>query len=251
MANKTQTVMKAIKSFIIFAGLAFLSACTEKEIMIYENDPKLYFELPGPDGVGIRDSLVYSFPVITAAETNLMVRIRLVGESSPSSRPISIGIVENETTATSDHFSLPASIELPANAYMVDVPVTIKRAGLLNRSVRLVLEIKENPHFSVGFERGRATKLVWGDMYLKPDNWNSSNYLPCWGEFSQAKYGFILRICDILELPPPDNIYLLGYYNALVREALFQYNQNNPPMTDENDALVTIPVWSGGGGGLG
>lgn len=243
--------MKTIKIVTITATLALLAGCSVKDIMIYENDPKVYFELPGLGGVGIRDSLVYSFPITQAPEIDLLVRIRLMGQASPIARTILLGVVVEETTAPPNNYSLPAVIELPANAFMVDLPVTIKRTGLEDRSVTLVLEIKENQNFSVGFERGRKTKLVWGDMFLKPDNWDSSNYQNCWGAFSQVKYGFILKVCNISELPLPANIYMLGYYNALVREALYEYNQNNPPLMDEHGAPVSIPVWSGGGGGLG
>ena len=245
--------MKTLNYLMIIAVCFLLSVgCQQQDIMIYENDPKIYFELPGYGGVGIRDSLVYSFPVTQEQAVDLPVRIRLMGEVALNARSIAIEIVAAETTAEAANYSLPPVVELPSNAYYVDIPVTIRRAGLLNKSVVLVLEIMANENFGVGFERGRKTKLIWGDMFLKPDNWDSSNYRNCWGDFSQVKYGFILQVCDILELPLPTDIYMLGYYNALVREALYVYNLSNIiPLTDENGAPVTIPVWSGGGGGLG
>jgi hypothetical protein len=245
--------MKILNYLMIIAGcLVATVGCRQKDIMIYENDPRVYFELPGYGGVGIRDSLVFSFPVTQEQTVDLSVRIRLMGEAAPHARHIAIGVVAGETTADVSNYSLPTIIALPPNAYYVDVPITIRRAGLLNKSVVLVLEIKTNENFGIGFERGRKTKMIWGDMYLKPDNWDSSNYRNCFGEFSQVKYAFILATCGILELPLPTDIYMLGYYNGLVREALYEYNSSHTtPLTDENGGPVTIPVWNGGGGGLG
>ncbi|MCL2560833.1 MAG: DUF4843 domain-containing protein [Rikenellaceae bacterium] len=241
-----------IRILALAAVLPLLCACQDKDIMIFEEgESRVYFEMPGQDNIGVRDSLTFSFPLVATQDHNLMVRIRLLGTALPVARTISIAPVADKTTATTANYSLPATVEMPAGVYHVDVPVTVRRAGLLDKSVRLELEIVENQYFKVGFERGRTAVLVWADFYLKPDNWDTTNYRNAFGEFSRAKFGFILEVCGIQELPSPTDIRLLGYYNALVREALFEYNQANEPMRDENGALLTFPVWSGGGGGLG
>ncbi len=234
-------------------ALLGLFSCAEKDIMKYVDDPAVYFEMPGPKGIGVRDSLVFSFPTIAEASKVLTVRIKLMGSVADKDRGISLAINKTKSDAQENaNFSLPNNIVLPANKYFVDVPLTINRAGLGNKSVRLVLDIVPNTNFKIGFVRGQSAVIRWGDMYIKPDNWDSSNYFNCWGAYSQTKYGFILSSCNIAELPDPTAIYTLGYYNALVRKALYDYNASHTtPLKDENGVDVTIPVWNGGGGGVG
>lgn len=244
-----KTTIHIILAFVLFG----LFSCSEKDILMYEDDPAVYFEMPGPNGSGIRDSLVFSFPTITDATKVLNVRVRLMGYAAAQDRAISLNINPEESDAQENtHFSLPQNIVLPASKYFVDIPLTIKRAGLENKSVRLVLDIVPNDNFKVGFVRGQSAIIRWGDMYIKPDNWDTSNYLSCWGPYSQFKYGFILSTCNITELPDPMDIYTLGYYNELVRKALYDYNASHDvPLQDETGAEITIPTWNGGGGGVG
>jgi len=243
--------MKIINYLILACCTAFLVSCQQQELLKFDDKAGVYFELPGVGGVGIRDSLVFSFPAITAAETILPLRVRLMGQAMPVARSFTIGVVADSTTAGTANYSLPATIEIPANAFYVDVPLTIKRVGLLDTFVRLELEIIPNENFQVGFNRGRTTVVVWGDMFLRPDNWPAFNAV--WGPFSRTKYGFILTTLGLTEfpLPPPANIYLWVFYNATVRAALNEHNQANPgnPLLDENGAPMSFPIYNVGGGG--
>jgi hypothetical protein len=220
---------------------------------MFDDKPGVYFELPGAGGIGIRDSLVFSFPAIQEAETDLMLRVRLMGTTAPVARRFEIGVVWDSTTATAANFSLPAVIELPANAFYADIPLTIKRAALLDTFVRLELKIVPNDNFQVGFIRGERAIVVWGDMLLRPDNWAAfETWPPVWGSFSQVKFGFILTTLGITEFPPPPphNIPMWVHWNAIVRRALTEHNNANPgnPLRDENGNLVTIPIYDVGGG---
>ena len=122
------------------------------------------------------------------------------------------------------------------------------RAGLKDKSVRLELTVEPNEYFGVGFDKTSKAVFWWGDMFIKPDNWDISNYKPCFGEFTETRYAFILEACGIVELPDPQDLVTLGFYNAKVREALYEYNKTHDKPLEDELGLVEFNVWTGVGG---
>nr|WP_121272062.1 DUF4843 domain-containing protein [Pedobacter schmidteae] len=235
----------------VFSISALLSACTNKDIPGYENDPRLFFQIPGSGSIALRDSIIYSFPAkpeITDHDT-LWFRANIMGNAAPQDREIGIKINKEKTTAVEgQNFKFETKI-LPANAFSVRIPIIIYKAGLKDKSVRLEIEVAENQNFKIGFERYKKAVFIWGDKFLKPDIWDKSNYVSAFGTFTETRYAFILKACKITELPDPMNLALLAYYNQLTREALLNYNNTpgNSPLTDEL-GVVGFPVYTGIGG---
>jgi len=245
--------MKTINNKIVYLlfTVFLLTSCVEKDIMLYENDPRIFFQIPGSGSVALRDSLVFSFPSkpnIGASDT-LWFKACVMGVASPTSREIGIKVNTEKSTAIEGVNYKIVSKVMPANAYSVMIPVVVYRAGLLNKSVRLELQVVENSNFKIGYERYNKAIFIWGDKYIKPDIWDVSNYMNCFGTFTETRYAFILKTCGITELPDPMNLVILGYYNSLVREALYNYNSvpGTVPLSDELGAIA-FPIWSGQGG---
>lgn len=242
--------MKAIIKIcaLLLSFSVVFSACTKKDIAGYENDPRLFFQIPGSGSIPLRDSIMYSFPAHpnVGDHDTLWFKANIMGNATPHDREISIKINAESTTAVEGvNFKFESKI-LPANAYSVLIPIVVYRAGLKDKSVRLQIEVAENKNFKVGFERYKKAVFIWGDKFLKPDIWDKSNYTSAFGAFSETRYAFILKACNITELPDPMNLVLLAYYNALTREALLKYNTTpgNNPLTDELGA-VGFPVYTG------
>lgn len=239
------------KTVIFLASFVFFTSCVEKDIMIYENDPRIFFEIPGTGSVKLRDSLVFSFPSkpnVGASDT-LWFKVNIMGLTSAKDREIGIKINSAKSTAVEGLNFKFASKVMPANAFSVRIPLVVYRAGLQNKSVRLEIEAVDNENFKVGYQRYSKAIFIWGDMFIKPDIWDTSNYKNAFGTFTEIRYAFILQACKITELPDPMNLVMLGYYNSVVREALYKYNSTpgNTPLTDELGA-VGFPVWTGQGG---
>lgn len=235
---------------LLFFMVAF-SACGEKDIPIYENDARLFFQIPGTGSTALRDSVTYSFPAHpnVGDHDTLWFNANIMGNAAPIDREIGIGINAAGTTAIEgQHFKFESKI-LPANAFSVRIPILIYRAGLKDKSVRLEIEVAENQHFKAGYERYRKAVFIWGDKFIKPDIWDKSNYRNAFGEFTETRYAFILKACNITELPDPMDLVLMGYYNAIVREALLEYNTTpgNEALKDELGS-VGFPVFTGIGG---
>lgn len=236
---------------LVVASVFALSSCEEKDVEVYGNETYLVFEMPGFGRLNTpRDSMVFSFPAKGDAcvEDTLWFKARIIGKSVPYEREIKFAVNEQTSTAEANENYKLDPIVIPANAYTVDVPLVVYRAGLKDKSVRLELTVEPNEYFGIGFERTSKAIFWWGDMYIKPDNWETSNYKNCFGEFTETRYAFILNACGIVELPDPEDIVTLGFYNTKVREALYEWNAtHDEPLTDEL-GKVEFNVWTGQGG---
>lgn len=240
------------KIVAIIVLICTLLSCEKKEVEVYGDEAFLIFEMPGYGRNNTpRDSLVFSFPAKGEERQvdTLWFKARILGKALPYERAIEFAVNERTSTARQDENYVIIPSAIPADSFSVDIPLVVFRQGLKDKSVRLELTIQPNEHFGVGFERYSKAIFLWGDMYIKPDNWETSNYKNCFGDFTETRYAFILKTCKILELPDPNDLVTLGFYNAKVREALYEHNNTpgNTPLEDEL-GVVQFPVWSGVGG---
>ena len=240
-----------IRYMILPLAFAAFAGCSSKDIQGYEPDPGLFFQIPGSGSVALRDSIIYSFPAKpdVGDHDTLWFKACIMGNAASFDREIGIRINADKTTAVEGtHFRIEGR-KMPADSFSVRVPVIIYKNGLKDKSVRLEIEVTENQYFKPGYERYKKAVFIWGDMFLKPDIWDKSNYRSAFGEFTPTRYAFILQACNITELPDPMNLTLLAYYNSVVRKALFDRNAipGNTPLTDEL-GTVEFPVYTGVGG---
>jgi hypothetical protein len=254
MFKEPKSIMHMRSVFQLFTGLLLgsllFSSCAKKDIDSYSNDPRLFFQIPGSGSIALRDSLIYSFPAKpnVGEQDTLWFKACIMGETANYDREIGIKINSATSTAKEGvNFKFERKI-LPADSFSVRVPLVVYRKGLKDTSVRLEFEVAENKHFKVGYERYKKAIFIWGDKFLKPDIWDAQ-YKKVFGEFTETRYAFILQTCNITELPDPTNITLLGFYNALVRKALYDLNARPGaiPMTDQL-GVVVFPIYTGVGG---
>lgn len=243
---------KKISSCLFAAVLAVtFSSCEEKGIELYGDKAYLVFEMPtwGLNNTPL-DSLTCSFPALgdDATEDTLWFKMRIIGNAVNYDREVKLRKNAELSTAEEGVNYKLDKIVMPAGKYSVDVPLVVYRAGLQGKQVRLQLEVEPNEHFGVGFMETCTGIFLWGDKYIKPSNWDTSNYKNCFGEFTETRYAFILKSCGILELPDPQDLYTLGFYNSKVREALYEYNKtHDTPLADEL-GVITFNAWTGAGG---
>lgn len=240
------------KLIAVVAFVLILFSCQKEDVKIYGDEAYLFFDMPtyGLSNTP-RDSIVFSFPAKgdECQVDTLWFKARIIGTPVSYEREIAFAVNKEKTTAReNENYKILTSV-IPANGFSADIPLVVFREGLKDKSVRLELTIQPNEYFGAGFERYSKAIFLWGDMYIKPDNWETSNYKNCFGTFTETRYAFILKTCHLLELPDPQDLVTLGFYNAKVREALYEYNNTpgNVPLEDEL-GVVQFPVWSGSGG---
>lgn len=243
-----KTLNNIVLLIILFSALA----CSEKDIMIYENDPRISLEIPGTGDLLFKDSLVYSFPtrMDNREEDTLWFNASVIGLAATYDREVSITANPEGTTAKENTHYKISPVILPADSFTVKVPVVIFRTeDIKTQSVRLELDVRPNKDFKIGYGDRTKVILVWGDFFLKPDIWDQSNYLPCFGQYTSTRYKFILSATRLYELPDPSAYSTLGVLNLIVREALYRYNQeHSEPLKDELGE-VSFPVWGGASAG--
>lgn len=242
--------MKTFTYLIFIVSMLLLNACKEKDIDTYEQDSRIYFRIPGEFNANLSsDSLVYSFPfhpTVTDRDT-IWFEACIMGNAVPKDREFALRIDPQGTTAKENIDFKIVSKVVPAGAFKAKVPIVIyKTAALKNSSVRLQLSVVGNDDFKVGYNRYAKAVFVWGDKFIKPANWDSSNYAAAFGSFSQVRVQFILDACNITQLPDPSNFALMGYYNQVVRDAVNEYNRGKTSaqqLKDENGTIIFIPVF--------
>ncbi|WP_140939005.1 DUF4843 domain-containing protein [Sphingobacterium lumbrici] len=248
--------MKTFTYLVFIAGIMLLNACKEKDIDTYQQESRIYFRIPGEFNPSLSsDSLIYSFPfnpTVTDHDT-IWFEACIMGNAEPRDREFDFRIDTEGTTAQENIDFKIVNTVVPAGAFKAKVPIVIyKTAELKNSSVRLQLSVVENQNFKAGYNNYTQAVFVWGDKFMKPANWDSSNYSSAFGSFSQVRVQFILDACNITKLPDPSNFTLMGYYNQVVRNALNEYNRGKvfaDQLKDENNTPVFFSVF--GAPGLG
>jgi hypothetical protein len=247
--------MKTLKyvAGLFLASILLLTACKKNDIAIYQQDARVYFRIPGQfDPTVSRDSLMYSFPFHPKATEldTIWFEANIMGSPASTDREFAFRVDTAGTTAKENIDYKFLSKVVPAGAFKANIPIVIyKTAAIKTTPVRLQLSVIENQNFKVGYARYSKAVFVWANKFLKPDNWDNSNYNLAFGAFSQVRTQFILDSCHITELPDPNNRILMGYYNQVLRNALNNYNKSHPALKDENNIPVFFSVF--GGPGLG
>lgn len=144
--------------FVIVPVLIFsLSSCIENEPILFEdsvaefdatvwNAPAVGVKYPILTRVaGYGRAVTTADPLITRASGTINFRVNLVSAQLSSDQVLNISVVTGNTTAISGtHYTLPATVTIPANSSFAEVPVTVLNPGPSTGSVDLVLQIDGN-----------------------------------------------------------------------------------------------------------
>lgn len=228
---------------VIVQVLCLFTAC-ENDGFYYQDEPRVRLVGPEKWAVGT-DSLEYSFVIQPQSELefNLPVSIYIMGNAANYDRTVNLTVDNSLTTAQDKHYEMPTQVVLPANAYNVTFPLTLKRTtDLQDAGVRLYIKIAESADFKVGAIEQDHLLIKWNDMLSKPSNWDEG-LTSYFGQFSIVKYRFIISTTGITEFDETQMSWAeLTNYKILVTSALDEYNAANPnnPLKDENGILVTF-----------
>lgn len=250
--------MKNLSYIILFllAGVC-MSSCQEKVVMLYENDPRLYF-YKGTDytnGITQRDSIVYSFYTkeTTRMRDTVYVNIRTMGLPEDYARQITLKQTnagkENAAVAGThyvafDDNEVAVSMVIPANAVMTNIPIILLRDRSMKfAEYRMELEIVENEEFGIALETQKNFLIKVSDMTAPPANWNST-WIYVFGEWGAVKMKFII---DYLGFTDFDNYSQYSseeynYFKMKANQKLEEYNATHPVLTeDDGITLVEFP----------
>lgn len=210
----------------------------------FEEAPAVYFN----KAVINPDSLNYTFAVKAATVTTdtVYLSMKIMGNAVGKDRVIGITVKSNSTAKNGYHFRLGEPV-MPAGKFESKVPIYIyRRPGLKDSVLNANFVIEASADFQPGysdvpFKTPRTEyKISITDQLLKPSNWDTS-LSPYFGTFSIVKFRFMIETTGKLIWTGP--IYD-GERNSLIsqlRIALYNYEQKNGPMIDENGSVVVLP----------
>jgi hypothetical protein len=149
---------RIINILLIIPVLLFaLSSCIENDPILFTesvsefdatvwNAPAVGVKYPLLTRVpGYGRAVASSDPSITRASGVINFRINLVSAQFTTDQVLNISVVGDKTTAVSGtHYTIPATVTIPANTSFGIFPVTVLNPGATSGSVDLVLQIDGN-----------------------------------------------------------------------------------------------------------
>lgn len=227
-----------------------LSACQKEEIMVYQDDPGIYFTA---------STYPYSFTEdMGAQEKTINLPVKISGMLKDYDRNISVeAVFDSTTTVTSDLFQIGHGV-VPKNSVDGTVAVILKRNTNVDTSV-VYLKLKLTLSNDFTPVLSKTILVSWTGKIIQPVNWNWLRYY--FGTpFSTGWYMFMLKEAGVSSLPysgtlsktDPVTWWMsanqLVAYALKVKEALIKYNAEHPGNElKHNDGpyagqIVTMPI---------
>lgn len=229
-------------SIALLATLLFATAC-QNDGFYYQDVARV--RIVGPEVWTLKtDSLQFSFVTYPADTTQKQMNVTLwvMGNVAGYDRTANLQVVASKTTASSDLYTVPATVVIPAGANSATFPVILKRAlSLQQTTARLYIVVQRSADFEVGTNEQNHLLLKWNDILSKPTNWDSIKEF--FGTYSDTKYRFMINNAGVSEFDTATMTWAeLQNYKIKLVNALDKYNQEHPdaPLTDETGKLVSF-----------
>lgn len=219
--------MKKILSAIglsLTLGL-LLTGCEENERMLYSAPSAVYFS-----EMTSEDSLQYSFASGLKEIDTVSIPLMIIGEKVSYPRQIQVEVDASTTAQENVHYKLSSTvIELPVGEVKTAVHVVVmdNDAALESSSVALVLNLKANEDFVLGFPEQLSARLIITKQLVKPSYWEMPLSL-YYGRYSKAKHRLCIQVqgFDFPETFDMDKVgdfisYGRMVYNSLLRNPLW------------------------------
>ena len=247
--------MKRYRLFILLIvaiGL-FFGSCDEKDVIRYEDDPRIYFykgivyDNVARTSYSQADSVKRSFFVLpdTQMWDTVWIDIRTMGFPTDYERPMKIvqtNVGEPFAAVAGKHYigfddeRVEGQVSIAAGQVKRMLPVIFYRDPSLEKdSVRLEIEIQPNEYFSVGMDTLSHFMVEMTAKPAKPRLWN--------GDWGAKKMWFIMRYVGFTDFENRIGDYAYEtYLRGRAAEALAEYNADerneDRPLREADGTLV-------------
>lgn len=213
-----------------------LTGCQENDRMLYEEKPAVYFS-----SVTEKDSIIYSFAAGLTDEDVVSVPVRIIGVSTNGDRNISIEVDPVSTAKENVHYKdIPESVVLKAGEVETTIKVNVMNKDLKDGDVSLILNLKSNDDFNLGYSGSLKAKLVITDQLVQPSYWRIPLSL-YYGAYSKAKHRLCIQLQGFDFPEQLDYTAISSYmsYGRMVYNYLLQ-----TPIWDEDTQTWITADWS-------
>lgn len=236
-----KSTINTISSLILL--MIAITGCSKSDLLMYQEDPRVYF---------VRSEVIeYTFSVkpTTLQVDTLYIPVRIMGSATKQDRTFALKVEDSSTAKLGYHFRF-GPLVIPANTYEVSLPVYLtRRPGLKDSVVVANITIGETADFKPGYiDKSIGInpldklhyRITINDQLLKPGNWDTY-WINYFGAYSKVKFQFLIQSTGKISWnssPLPQD---LNFIVQTARLALYNYEQANGPMFDENGTRVVFP----------
>lgn len=226
-----------MKRILLILGIfCFFSACERDNIMKYSDKAYVQFTR------SMVDSVEFSFTFYPNKDTvDYALSVKLVGDPVDRDREYRVTVIDDYTTATSNHYILPERWILEKNEISSKVNLKlIRTSDLQTTPVRLAVRLEPTDDLALG-QTSCCARILWiNDMISRPAWWNSvieNSYL---GSYSDKKYRLFIQVTGIGELNSDDAINCR--YNALLLRKYLKEQEELDNTVYEEDGYTKMTV---------
>lgn len=223
-----------IRIFILLSFLGAFAACNERDIPTFSGGNYIQFNNSYKDSMEI--SFVF-YPGKSSLE--IPVKMKLLGNLLDADGSYEIEIIQAGTTALASDYSIPQGLTLKKGEVYGEFNLTINHPG--NRSVRLVLGVKNGGTIGAG-QTEYTRKIVWfNNKISKPLWWDSSVESSFLGPYTDTKFLLLIEVNqsgDWTDYTPDQKMAAARKLKYYLREM----ETAGTPIQDENGLNMTVPV---------
>lgn len=251
--------MRRITLLSLIFFIAIFYSCEEKGIELFSDKNEIYFDKfyinEFAPGTMQADSTVESFFFYPtdAVDINASLVVCLSGKLLEEDVSFKLKVVEEETTANSDEYTIDDEYVFHANTLKeVESRVTdiikvklhrSERLKDLEEGVRLVVELIPNDNIGVGQHERRKATIILTEKTCKPLWWDSEVDKYLLGKYSQMKYKLFL---DNVATASTLNGDMIKDYPDDARKIALEFKawlmKQDPKIIDEDGTLMTVSI---------
>lgn len=230
------------KTIIFLTSLSVFASfsCKKQGFQLYESGDYIQFTRH------INDSVMSSFLALpNDDEQPFGLPVELVGHPSDSPRPYKITVVEAETTAKPDSYSIPETFTLGAHKTVDTAWIVLKKTPEISvEPARLVLRIEGTDQLQVGQTSHSAAIVRISNVIAQPTWWNSTVSGRFLGTYSDKKFRLFIEVTGVIELDPTDQE-LVRTHTIKFKNYLLQEKDAGRTVYEENGSEMTVSLLGG------
>lgn len=223
------------KGLFLFATLMILASCGKDKQLMFKELTSVYVEANV-------DSTAFTFATspVTVVSDSINIPLRIIGTAAATDRTVLFVPRAGATAKEGYHYKIGKAV-IKANEFSTTVPVYVyRKPGLKDSVVRVVLELKKNADFNLGFSDRLTYKITIADILSKPTIWDAT-WSAYFGTYSEVKFRFLLQVTGRTNWNssplPADSRFM----SQRAKNALLEYNQAHGDLIDEFGKVVTFP----------
>lgn len=235
MINRTLMKQSTILYSLLILVLA--ASCKKQKMDVYTAGRYIQFTQP------LTDTVNFSFLFYPGQpEIRVPMPLRLVGLMPEGNLSYQIKVDEKASTASTSHYSLPASFEFRKGLSIDSAYLTIRNAAdLQQKTVLLVLEISTGNDVAAGQTTHIRKAFKINDMISRPGWWDARVETHSLGVYTDKKFRTFIQVTGVGDMtkysPGVQRDYFLQFKRYLI-----QMKDNGTPVleNDGTDMLSTI-----------